>query len=67
MNLTDVMSRLYDSEINCGISCFWDGGWDVWLGDDMNGHVADTEIEQEPDAFAMAAKWLDATARERYP
>lgn len=32
------LKRLYDSEINVEISCFWDGGWYVRLGDEMNGY-----------------------------
>lgn len=31
------MQRLYDSEINFSVSCFWDGGFTVIIGDDMNG------------------------------
>ena len=33
----DILQALYDSEINCRIESFWDGGWTAWLGDDMNG------------------------------
>jgi hypothetical protein len=29
--------RPSDSEINCRIESFWDGGWTGWLGDEMNG------------------------------
>ena len=31
------LRRLYDSEINVQISSFWDGGWMVKLGDEING------------------------------
>jgi hypothetical protein len=40
MDIATVMNRLYESEINCSISSFWDNHWDVKLGDDMNGFVA---------------------------
>ena len=33
----DILQALYDSEINCRIEIFWEGGWTAWLGDDMNG------------------------------
>ena len=33
----DILQALYDSEINCRIESFWDGGWTGWLGDDLNG------------------------------
>jgi hypothetical protein len=35
-NLEETMQSLYDSEINCRVSCFWDGGWDVFIGDEIN-------------------------------
>ncbi len=34
----NVMQELYNSEINFSVSCFWDGGFDVTIGDDMNGY-----------------------------
>jgi hypothetical protein len=38
----DVIFRdLYDSEINYAISCFWDCGWTVKLGDALNGWDAE--------------------------
>jgi hypothetical protein len=39
MDIEIVVTRLYESEINCAISCFWDKGRDVKLGDEMNGFV----------------------------
>lgn len=32
-----VLQRIYDSEINCRVSSFWDGGFDFAVGDTMNG------------------------------
>jgi DNA-directed RNA polymerase subunit RPC12/RpoP len=40
VNLGDELQRIYDSEINIRISWVWDGGIDVWIGDDLNGYVA---------------------------
>jgi hypothetical protein len=40
VNLADELQRIYDSEINIRISWLWDGGIDVWIGDDLNGYVA---------------------------
>ncbi len=59
----DVLQRLYDSEINFSISCFWDGGFDVKLGDQMNGFKAEDNV----DTFADAVKWLEKKAKELYP
>jgi len=36
-NLGKVIDALYDSEINCSVSTFWDGGFTMKLGDEMNG------------------------------
>jgi hypothetical protein len=37
MNLEAILRRLYKSEINITISVFYDGGFNVSIGDDMNG------------------------------
>jgi hypothetical protein len=37
MQSHEILQALYDSEINCRIESFWDGGWTGWLGDEMNG------------------------------
>jgi hypothetical protein len=34
-----ILQRLYDSEINFEVSCFWDAGFDVRLGDAVNGFL----------------------------
>ena len=63
MTLDEVLDKLYDSEINFSISCFWDNGIDVKLGDEMNGFRAETNVATS----AEAAAWLDAQARRFYP
>ena len=63
MDLGHVMQALYDSEINCEVSTFWDGGFTVRLGDAMNGFVAETEAY----SAAEAAEWLDKAARQHFP
>ena len=37
-----VMEDLYHSEINASITWFWDGGFNVRLGDDLNGWCAES-------------------------
>jgi len=39
-DIEDVMRGLYASEINFSVSCFWDAGYDVKLGDHLNGFKA---------------------------
>ena len=63
MNLGEVLDKLYDSKINRELASFWDTGWKVRLGDEMNGYVAGTVVK----TAAEAALWLDEQARMRYP
>lgn len=58
-----VMQDLYSSEINFSISTMWDGGFDVQLGDVMNGFVAETNVNR----FGMVEPWLTAAAIEHFP
>lgn len=37
LGLEQVLNDAYDSEINVGLSCFWDSGWTARIGDVMNG------------------------------
>ena len=62
-DLSAVLYELYGSEINVSISSFWDGGWEVKLGDEMNGFIATTNVK---DIFA-AGQWLAEEAFVRYP
>ncbi len=63
--LAEALCALYRSEINCGLSSFWDGGWDVWIGDDMNGYAARQQFLDED--FDQIAPWLLAEAKRIYP
>lgn len=58
-----VLQDLYDSEINVSISTFWDGGYQVKLGDDMNGFKASWTIER----WGQVEPWLIEQAIEHYP
>jgi hypothetical protein len=59
MDIEIVLKQLYESEISCSISSFWDGGWDVKLGDEMNGFVAEGNFH----TLDEAAEFLDRQAR----
>lgn len=81
MTLETVLAGLYRSEINCSISTFWDMGWDVRLGDEMNGWKAETTILCPPHedlsqhrtlahvarGLEEVAVWLDVQARAHFP
>jgi hypothetical protein len=59
----EVMQSLYDSEINFTIETFWDGGFDVKLGDRMNGFV----WEENFDTLQQAVDALVSAACDHYP
>lgn len=59
------MQALYASEINVSISCFWDGGWDVKLGDEMNGFKAERTFENSE--LDSAGAWLVREAKRAFP
>lgn len=54
---------LHDSEINGGVSWFFDGIWRVTIGDALNGIKATATVASAADAEA----WLHLKARELYP
>jgi hypothetical protein len=58
-----ILQDLYDSEINFSISSFWDAGFEVKLGDDLNGFVASGIAK----IFDEAAEWLRVQAIEHFP
>jgi hypothetical protein len=63
MDLTIELQKIYDSEINCRIGWLWDGGIDVYLGDDMNGYVAHENVQ----SAAEILPWLQAAIAHFYP
>lgn len=65
MTLDEVMAYLYKHEINTRVECFWDGGFNVFLGDTMNGfrYVENFDVA---DLKHAADKLMDA-AKKFYP
>ena len=61
--LHEAIQALYDSEINFLIANFWDGGFDVKLGDQLNGFKA---CGNEA-TWAEAVYWLAERACEHFP
>jgi hypothetical protein len=51
----DLPQQLYDREINFSISCFWDDGFTVKIGDELNGFLAETTVA----TYAEALEWLE--------
>lgn len=58
-----VLQDLYHSEINFSVSTFWDGGFDVELGDASNGIKAASNF----DRWGQVEPWLTAQAIEHFP
>lgn len=57
------LQLIYDSEINFSISTFWDGGFTVKLGDEVNGFIA----ERVCDTFEECVSFLIEKVRKHYP
>lgn len=63
MQLAELIQALYSSEINVSISSFWDGGWDVKVGDIRNGFKSETTVL----TVAEIVPWLIQAAITTYP
>jgi len=57
-----IVQRLYDSEINFEVSGF-DAGFDVRLGDHLNGFLVKDKVE----TWAEAEAWLRDQALAHFP
>lgn len=62
-DLAAELQKIYDSEINVRISWLWDGGIDVWLGDDANGYKAQETV----NSTAEIVPWLQEAIAHFYP
>lgn len=60
---SEILQRLYDSEINFAIKCFYDQGFSVYLGDAMNGWMSFSL----DCTFAEGVHWLATEAVKHYP
>lgn len=65
MKTTEIMKKLYSSEINCTVESFWDADWTIKIGDHMNGFKAEEQFEDFESE--EAAKWLHDEAIRLYP
>ena len=58
-----VFQELYDSEINFTISVLWEGGFDVKLGDNLNGFDAEATLARWSDVES----WMTQTPTRLHP
>ena len=59
-----ILQDLHDSEINAKISWFFDGCWEVSIGDDWNGFIAETT---KCSSFEEVEQWLIENALKIFP
>ena len=64
MRLIEAMQKLYATEINCAVASFWDGGFTVSVGDEMNGFKESKTFE--PGDLDSAGQWLMEAAARHY-
>jgi hypothetical protein len=57
------MQRVYDSGINAAIDWFWNGGFYVRLGDDLNGIIDEATVW----TWREVEEWLRDRILERFP
>jgi hypothetical protein len=50
-----ILQRLYDSEINFEVSAFYDAGFDVRLGDHLNGFLVKNKVDTWADALCTVS------------
>jgi hypothetical protein len=58
-----IFQRLYDSEINFEVSGFYDAGFDVRLGDALNGFLVEGKVKTWDEVEA----WLREQALAHFP
>lgn len=74
--LHEMLERLYDAEINCGLQSFWDAGYSVWIGDNSNGIKREASFSVGKgrgdyrtwiDLWQAVSVWLHENAEDLYP
>lgn len=63
--LDEIIMDLFRRAIDCGLQTLCDGGIRIWIGDETDGHKAETVFDHE--RMADAAQWLYDTARHLHP
>jgi len=61
--MKNLFEKLYESEINLSFSWFWDTGFDVKIGDEMNGFI--TEFSDHD--IDKCIEWIKTKVKELYP
>ncbi len=51
-----IMQRLYDREINAVVYSFWDCGFRMYLGDELNGYRAEGQCSTWGEVETLARR-----------
>lgn len=62
--LDEMLHYAYENETNVQINSFWDNGYDVKIGDDMNGYSH--EMNFAKDEIFKIGKWIYDSLQDRY-
>ena len=62
MNLQTILGQFYDYETNVQVSSFWDGGWTIKIGDEMNGFKESKNF----DTLEEGTTWLYSKFNEKF-
>ena len=63
INVIEIFDDLYAEELNHDISVFWDAGYRVRLGDELNKILSDDTVS----TYLQAVECLRDAAIEHYP
>ena len=61
--LEEELQKIYDSEINIFLSNMWEAGFEVKLGDEINGFDEEGQVR----SVAEILPWLQAAIARHYP
>ncbi|NVM41382.1 hypothetical protein HWX16_13715 [Ochrobactrum intermedium] len=61
--MLEVFKAAYDSEINIYLASFWDAGWEVRIGDEMNGFLAEKRFRD----IDKVAPWVKEQVIIHFP
>jgi hypothetical protein len=61
--MKNLFKELYESEINLQFGWFWDAGFDVKIGNEMSGYIAEFNSYD----LNECEKWIEEKVKELYP
>lgn len=55
--LKAILQKYYDSEQNIEITCFWDAGWSLGIGDPANGYKFEGDFDTLDEVEDYLVEW----------